>query len=67
MTLDTLRSFTDTAVFKYDHHVFLGPIPRTFVGNILLSWVTAPFIRAGIALGVITSKFDLQLACMSSR
>lgn len=52
--------------FKYDHNVFRGAIPRTFAGNIWLAWVTAPFIHAGIAVGLITSKFDLQFACMSS-
>lgn len=52
--------------FKYDHNVFPGAIPRTFAGNVLLSSVTAPFIYVGITLGVITSKFDLQFAGMSS-
>lgn len=50
--------------FKYDHNVFPGAIPRTFAGSLLLSWFTVPFIHAGIALGVITSKFDVQFACM---
>ncbi|KAF8554440.1 hypothetical protein OG21DRAFT_1578255 [Imleria badia] len=50
------------SLHNHDHHVFPGAIPRTFVGSVLLSWVTAPFIHAGVALGVITSKFDLQFA-----
>lgn len=53
--------------FKYDHNVFPGAIPRTFAGSVLLSWLTAPFVHAGISLGVITSKFDVQIGCMSFR
>ncbi|KAH0832984.1 glycosyltransferase family 22 protein [Lanmaoa asiatica] len=47
---------------NYDHNVFPGAIPRTFAGSILLSWLTAPLIHAAIALSVIPSKVDLQLA-----
>ncbi|KAF8440477.1 alpha-1,6-mannosyltransferase subunit [Boletus edulis BED1] len=50
------------SLHNYDHNVFPGAIPRTFAGSILLSWAAAPFIYAGVALGVITSKFDLQFA-----
>ncbi|KAG9314937.1 glycosyltransferase family 22 protein [Chiua virens] len=45
---------------KYDHNIFPGAIPRTFVGCVLLSWLCMPFVHVGITFGVIASKFDLQ-------
>jgi len=64
--LPSYLEYPDVCDFKYDHNGFPGAVPRTFAASVLLSWITAPFIHAGIALGVITSKFDLQISCVSS-
>ena len=48
-------------VIEYDHKIFPGAIPRTFIGSILLAWVSAPVIKTAAALGLIDSKPDLQV------
>ncbi|KIJ67137.1 glycosyltransferase family 22 protein [Hydnomerulius pinastri MD-312] len=47
---------------NYDHNVFPGAVPRTFIGSFILAWIATPFVAFGTLLGLITSKFDLQLA-----
>ncbi|KIJ12871.1 glycosyltransferase family 22 protein [Paxillus involutus ATCC 200175] len=47
---------------NFDHNVFPGAVPRTFTGSIMLAWITEPFVYLGTHLGLITSKFDLQIA-----
>lgn len=49
---------------KYDHVTFPGAVPRTFVGSILLAWISTPFIIWWNALGLSSTKFDLQIASM---
>ncbi|KAI6025003.1 hypothetical protein PISMIDRAFT_90258 [Pisolithus microcarpus 441] len=49
------------SLFKYDHRTFPGAIPRTFVGAILLGWLTRPVASLGTSLGLVTSKMDLQI------
>ncbi|KAK0469529.1 glycosyltransferase family 22 protein [Desarmillaria tabescens] len=46
---------------KYDHFVFPGAVPRTFIGSVLLAWASKIVIYIAERLGFISSKFDLQI------
>ncbi|KAF8624429.1 hypothetical protein AX17_007138 [Amanita inopinata Kibby_2008] len=39
----------------------LCAVPRTFVGSVLLAWISTPVIALANTLGFVSSKFDLQL------
>ncbi|KAI6107933.1 glycosyltransferase family 22 protein [Pisolithus sp. B1] len=54
------------SLLKYDHRIFPGAVPRTFVGSILLGWLTKPVASLGISLGLVTSKMDLQITPFAS-
>ncbi|PCH42136.1 glycosyltransferase family 22 protein [Wolfiporia cocos MD-104 SS10] len=49
------------ALENYDHFVFPGAVPRTFIGSVLLAWLSTPAIRAADALELVHDKADLQL------
>ena len=53
--------FLRFSVIEYDHKIFPGAVPRTFVGSVLLAWVSTPAIKIAAALGLIDSKPDLQI------
>ncbi|KAG7089167.1 hypothetical protein E1B28_010872 [Marasmius oreades] len=46
---------------KYDHFTFPGAVPRTFIGSIILAWASSPVIRSAQSLGLLSSKFDMQI------
>ncbi|KAF5393293.1 hypothetical protein D9757_000466 [Collybiopsis confluens] len=46
---------------KYDHFTFPGAVPRTFIGSVLLAWISNPVIHAANSFGLVSSKFDLQI------
>lgn len=48
-------------VFKYDHFTFPSAVPRTFIGSVLLAWISVPVIQLATWLGLATTKFDLQI------
>ena len=47
--------------FQYDHFVFPGAVPRTFVGSVLLGTLARPAAYLANYLGAISSKADLQV------
>ncbi|EPT01710.1 hypothetical protein FOMPIDRAFT_133302 [Fomitopsis schrenkii] len=49
------------ALQHYDHRVFPGAVPRTFIGSILLAWVASPVARAAAAAEMVSQKADLQV------
>ncbi|KAF5327333.1 hypothetical protein D9619_003978 [Psilocybe cf. subviscida] len=49
------------AISKYDHLIFPGAVPRTFIGSVLLAWLTDPVARLAHSGGYLTSKLDLQI------
>ncbi|KAG8808272.1 dolichyl-P-Man:Man(7)GlcNAc(2)-PP-dolichol alpha-1,6-mannosyltransferase [Serendipita sp. 401] len=61
-----LRTATDIHISKYDHFVFPGVVPRTFVGSVLLAWTTKVLSAPLIWLGLLNSKFDIQIMRMDS-
>ena len=51
---------------KYDHFTFPGAVPRTFIGNILLAWLSTPVIWLLALIGVVPTKFELQIISASA-
>ena len=50
---------------KYDHFTFPGAVPRTFIGSILLAWLSTPVIWLLAVVGVVPTKFELQIISAS--
>jgi hypothetical protein len=48
-------------LLKYDHFAFPGAVPRTFIGSIVLAWVSTPIIRVAGLFARLPNKFDLQI------
>ncbi|KAI3596152.1 glycosyltransferase family 22 protein [Moniliophthora roreri] len=46
---------------KYDHFTFPGAVPRTFIGSILLAWISTPVIQVASYFNLVHSKFDIQI------
>ena len=46
---------------QFDHKVFAGAVPRSFLGSIVLAWLSNHIARLANDLSLITSKFDLQI------
>ena len=49
-----------SALLRYDHHLFPGAVPRSFIGPILLSTAAYPRIWAARVLGWTTTSADIQ-------
>ncbi|KAF8486292.1 glycosyltransferase family 22 protein [Russula ochroleuca] len=52
------------ALQKFDHKVFPGAIPRSFVGSIIVAWLSNYIARLANDLSLINSKFDLQIVTL---
>ncbi|TDL25529.1 alpha-1,6-mannosyltransferase subunit [Rickenella mellea] len=62
-THDILAYGVDSnALANYDHFVFPGAVPRSFVGSLALAGLTVPVLQAAAALDLLKSKFDVQIA-----
>ncbi|KAL5504359.1 PIM1 [Sanghuangporus vaninii] len=48
-------------ITNYDHFVFPGAVPRSFLGSIILAWSSLPVILLLKSTDYITSKADLQI------
>ncbi|KAI0785050.1 alpha-1,6-mannosyltransferase subunit [Abortiporus biennis] len=48
------------ALQQYDHFIFPGAVPRTFIGSILLAWLSTPFVYIANYLGLAVSKVGIQ-------
>jgi alpha-1,6-mannosyltransferase len=46
---------------QFDHKVFSGAVPRSFVGSIIIAWLSNYVTRLANDLSLVTSKFDLQI------
>lgn len=46
---------------SFDHLVFTGPIPRTFVGAVVLAALSRPFIYLLSAIGLLETKYGEQI------
>ncbi|SNX81655.1 related to ALG12 - alpha-1,6-mannosyltransferase [Melanopsichium pennsylvanicum] len=50
------------ALAQYDHQVFPGAVPRSFIGPLLLATVSYPFILISQTLGAVNTSADAQIA-----
>ncbi|KAI0671330.1 Alg9-like mannosyltransferase family-domain-containing protein [Trametes maxima] len=46
---------------KYDHFTFPGAVPRTFVGSVLLAWLSQMLLRIVSFIGSLSDKSDIQI------
>src|SRR5258707_4771307 len=46
---------------QFDHKVFPGAVPRSFVGGIIVAWLSNYIARLANHFSLINSKFDLQI------
>ncbi|KAG2145216.1 glycosyltransferase family 22 protein [Suillus clintonianus] len=49
-------------LYKFDHNTFPGAVPRTFIGSMLLAWLTSPVAYVASQWGLLSTKLDLQIA-----
>ncbi|KAI9463196.1 alpha-1,6-mannosyltransferase subunit [Lactarius psammicola] len=56
-----LRGVHPSALLEFDHKVFPGAVPRSFLGSIILAWLSNHAARLANDLSLITTKFDLQI------
>ncbi|KAH9041595.1 alpha-1,6-mannosyltransferase subunit [Lactarius pseudohatsudake] len=55
------RGVHPSALLEFDHKVFPGAVPRSFLGSIILAWLSNHAARLANDLSLITTKFDLQI------
>jgi alpha-1,6-mannosyltransferase len=47
--------------FQFDHKVFPGAVSRSFVGSLIIAWLSNYIARLANHFSLINSKFDLQI------
>ncbi|KAF9514619.1 glycosyltransferase family 22 protein [Hydnum rufescens UP504] len=45
----------------YDHFIFPGVVPRSFIGSVILANISRPFLLGARTLGLLASKTSVQL------
>ncbi|KAH9055207.1 alpha-1,6-mannosyltransferase subunit [Lactarius vividus] len=55
------RGVHPSALQEFDHKVFPGAVPRSFLGSIILAWLSNHAARLANDFSLITTKFDLQI------
>ncbi|KIY72463.1 glycosyltransferase family 22 protein [Cylindrobasidium torrendii FP15055 ss-10] len=50
-----------SALANYDHFIFPSPVPRTFVGSVVLAYASKPVIWAATHAGLVQSGVDVQV------
>ncbi|RDB28916.1 putative Dol-P-Man:Man(7)GlcNAc(2)-PP-Dol alpha-1,6-mannosyltransferase [Hypsizygus marmoreus] len=50
-----------STLHNYDHFTFPGAVPRTFVGSVILAWLSKPIIQLANQQGLISQKADMQV------
>ncbi|KAI0052322.1 glycosyltransferase family 22 protein [Auriscalpium vulgare] len=56
-----LHGVSPSAVLKYDHRVFSGPVPRSFIGSLLLAGLSHPVLLLASNFDLLRSKLDIQV------
>ncbi|KAF7290124.1 Mannosyltransferase [Mycena chlorophos] len=56
-----MYGISPSALPNYDHFVFPGAVPRTFIGSVLLAWLSKPVIILAASFDLLASKFELQV------
>ncbi len=54
-------TWLNSTVPQYDHFIFPGAVPRTFIGSLALAYLTAPLLHLASAFNLAQSKVDLQI------
>ncbi|KIO25047.1 glycosyltransferase family 22 protein [Tulasnella calospora MUT 4182] len=48
-------------ISRYDHFIFPGAVPRSFIGSVALAWLATPVFYLARTFGLLHSKLDLQI------
>ncbi|KAG9039906.1 dolichyl-P-Man:Man(7)GlcNAc(2)-PP-dolichol alpha-1,6-mannosyltransferase [Tulasnella sp. JGI-2019a] len=48
-------------LYKYDHFIFPGAVPRSFIGSVLLAWTAIPLFHMAETFGIFYSKMEMQI------
>ncbi|KAJ7072884.1 glycosyltransferase family 22 protein [Mycena amicta] len=56
-----MYGISPSALPNYDHFVFPGAVPRTFIGSVLLAWLSKPVIYLAASFALVPSKFEIQV------
>lgn len=56
--------WTHLILQQYDHFIFPGVVPRSFIGSIALAYFSTPVLLLLQVPGLLRSKLDIQLTGM---
>ncbi|TFK49730.1 alpha-1,6-mannosyltransferase subunit [Heliocybe sulcata] len=56
-----MYGITPDKLNNYDHFIFPGAVPRSFVGSLILAWLSKPFLGIASTSGWVSSKMDIQI------
>ncbi|KAE8221779.1 hypothetical protein CF319_g4910 [Tilletia indica] len=55
-----IHGIAPSALSHYDHVIFPGAVPRSFIGPLILAFITYPLAVIGQAVGVVRTSADVQ-------